>query len=168
MEIYLIRHADAMDADAGMTDAERPLSDEGMEKMRKGAKGLRNLLSGAFPPLDGILTSPLRRAMESARIIAGEVNDNEEVTECPPLGAEFRWADLLPYLEKLPQTGRVAVVGHEPALGRLAGWLVSGAEDLAIPLKKGSAACFSVEEPTARPKAELNWFLTPKQLRMLR
>ncbi len=168
MEIYLIRHADAMDADAGMTDAERPLSEEGMEKMRKGAKGLRKILSGSFPPLDAILTSPLLRSVESARIIAREVNDNDEVVECPPLGGEVRWEELVPFLEKYPATGRVALVGHEPALGKLAGWLLARDAGVALPMKKGGAACFEIEAPTADPKAEMSWFLTPKQLRGLR
>jgi phosphohistidine phosphatase len=168
MELYLIRHADAMPADAGMTDAERPLSDEGLEKMRKGAKGLRNLLSGSFPPLDVILTSPLRRAVESARILAGEVNDNDEIVECPALSSGSKWQDLLPFITKYPKTGRVALVGHEPELGQLAGWLFAPGSGAAIPLKKGSAVCLEIQDPAAEPKAELIWFLTPKQLRMLR
>lgn len=167
MEIYLIRHADAIDADAGMTDAERPLSEDGIEKMQKGAKGLRNILKGNFPPLDAILTSPLRRSVETALIIAREVNDNEEIVECPPLGGEFSWGDLLPFLTGYPKMGRVVLVGHEPAMGKLAGWLLSRNE-LPLSMKKGSAICFHVEEPTPDPKVELLWFLTPKQLRGLR
>jgi phosphohistidine phosphatase len=168
VEIYLIRHADAMDADAGMTDAERPLSEEGREKMRKGAKGLRNLLSGSFPPLDAVLTSPLLRAVESARIIAREVNDNEEVVDCPPLAEGSRWEDLVPFLGKYPKSGRVALVGHEPDLGKLAGWLLAPESGASIPLKKGAGICFELEEPSPRPQAEMLWFLTPKQLRQLR
>jgi phosphohistidine phosphatase len=169
VELYLIRHAGAVDADAGMTDAERPLSDEGYEKMRKGAKGLRNLLSGSFPPLDVVLTSPLRRAVESAKIIAGEVNDNDEIVECSPLAEEeVKWEDLLPFLIRYPKTGRVAIVGHEPSLGKLAGWLLTRTGELAIPMKKGSAMCLEFEEPVPDPKAELHWFLTPKQMRQLR
>ena len=168
MELYLIRHADAIDADVGLTDEERPLSDEGREKMRKGAKGLRKLLSGSFPPLDGILTSPLLRSVETAQIIALEVNDNQDVTECPPLAKESLWADILPFLAKFPKSARVALIGHEPELGKLAGWLISRSPETAIPMKKGSAFCFDIDEAVPEPKAELVWFLTPKMLRQLR
>jgi phosphohistidine phosphatase len=168
VELYLIRHADAIDADAGMTDEERPLSEEGREKMRKGAKGLRKLLSGSFPPLDGILTSPLLRSVETAQIIALEVNDNQDVTECPPLAEESRWADILPFLSNFQKSSRIALIGHEPELGKLAGWLISRSPDTAIPMKKGSTFCFEIEEAVPDPKAELLWFLTPKMLRQLR
>ena len=168
MELYLIRHAEAVEASEAGTDAERPLTDEGIDKMRKGAKGLRKLLSGDSPPLDAILSSPLLRALETARIVAGEVNDNDEVAVCEFLGGDFRWPDLLPELERFPPTARVAVVGHEPALGRLSGWLLSGSSEVEVPLKKGSAICFRLEELGAEPKAELHWMLTPKQMRLMR
>ena len=165
MEIYIVRHADALDADGTMSDVQRPLSEEGIEKMRKGAKGLRNLLAGSFPPLDAILTSPLLRAEETARIIAREVNDGGEVTTCPPLAGQFVWSDLLPFLTRYPAGARVALVGHEPSLGELAGWLLAPGAGAAIPLKKGSCIAFGMEEPSERPSAELLWFLTPKLLR---
>ncbi len=169
MELFLIRHADAEPADLGMTDAERPLSEGGLKKMRKGAKGLRNILSGTFPPLDAILTSPLHRAIQTARIIAGEVNDSDEVIECTPLGGEFSWADLLPFLNRYPPQSRVALVGHEPELGKLAVWLLSGGpKNASIHMKKGSVFCCEIEELTEEPKVQLLWFLTPKQLRLLK
>jgi phosphohistidine phosphatase len=168
LELYLIRHAEAVEASEAKADAERPLTDEGIDKMRKGAKGLRKLLSGNSPPLDAILSSPLLRALETARIVAGEVNDNDEVVMCDFLAGDFQWNDLLPELERFPPTARVAVVGHEPALGRLSGWLACGSAEAAIPLKKGSAICFTIEELGAEPKVELHWMLTPKQMRLMR
>lgn len=168
MELFLIRHADATPADVGMDDAERPLSEEGIKKMRKAAKGLRNVLKGTFPPMDAILTSPLLRAVQTARILAGEVNDSDEVIECQPLGGQFSWAEILPFLNRYPEVARVALVGHEPELGKLAGWLTSGNSDSCIRMKKGSVICFEVEEMAEAPRARLRWFLTPKQLRMLK
>src|SRR6266498_4701651 len=123
MEVLLIRHADALDAEPGMTDDERPLSSEGVERMRKGAEGLAKVLEDHGPPLlSGILTSPKVRAMETARIVALEVNGNETVTQCPPLAADFVWSEILPYLKPFPPDARVALIGHEPALGSLAGY----------------------------------------------
>jgi phosphohistidine phosphatase len=168
LELYLIRHAEALEANEATPDAERPLTDEGIDKMRKGAKGLRKLLSGDSPPLDAILSSPLLRALETARIVAGEVNDNDEVVVCDFLGGDFEWGDLLSELERFAPTARVAVVGHEPTLDRLSGWLASGSTEVAIPLKKGSAICFRLEELGDKPRAELHWLLTPKQMRLMR
>jgi phosphohistidine phosphatase len=168
MEILLVRHADALDAEAGMSDDERPLTPEGIERMRKGAEGLANVLREYDPPpLSGILTSPKVRAVETARILAWEVNGNETISQCPPLAGDFSWNDLLPYLKPYSARARVALVGHEPLLGSLAGYLITGGNGTSVFLKKGSAICFQVD-PSGLVPAELLWFLTPKQMRMLR
>ena len=65
MELYLVRHAIAEDrADAG--DDERALTEAGRAKMIRATQGLRKLK--VRPDL--ILTSPLRRARETAEILA--------------------------------------------------------------------------------------------------
>jgi phosphohistidine phosphatase len=170
MEIFLVRHADALDAEQGMSDDQRPLSSEGVERMRKGAAGLANILKDhGTPALNGILSSPKVRAVETARILAWELNGSETVISCPPLAGDFTWNDLLPYLKQFPPHARVALVGHEPALGLLAGYLISGTDRTSIFLKKGSAICFQLDPSSSSPSpAELLWFLTPRQMRMLR
>ena len=168
MEIFLVRHADALDAEPGMTDDQRPLSPDGIERMQKGAVGLANVLKDhGSPPISGILSSPKVRAVETARILAWEVNGNEAIVQCPPLAGDFTWNDLLPYLTPYPAHARVALVGHEPSLGLLAGYLISGTDRTSVFLKKGSVICFQVD-PSSPPPAELLWFLTPKQMRMMR
>ena len=58
----------------------------------------------------------------------------------------------------------VALVGHEPDLGKLAGTLVFGAPS-ALPLKK-AGACAIQFEGAARPGAgRMVWLLTPRLLR---
>src|SRR5919106_4959014 len=66
-ELYLIRHAVAEQrGDAWPDDAKRPLSEEGMTRMRKAVRGLARL----DVSIDVILTSPLVRARQTAEIVA--------------------------------------------------------------------------------------------------
>jgi phosphohistidine phosphatase len=167
VDLYLVRHAEALDAERGQCDADRPLSEEGRRKMARGALGLHKFLSERGARIDGVLSSPLFRARETARILAREVLGEEKLEECPPLGGEFQWADLIPHLERHPSSASLALVGHEPHLGNLAGWLVAGSGAARIPLKKGSIICFEVSAAVPRPQAVLLWFLAPRQLRML-
>ena len=66
MEIYLLRHGIAADAKPGQSDASRALTEEGREKLARvlGRAGK----AGMSPSL--ILSSPLRRAIETAEVAA--------------------------------------------------------------------------------------------------
>src|SRR5258706_7668086 len=66
-ELYLVRHGVAEErGDAWPDDAKRPLTDEGISRMRKVTRGLAEL----GVSLDLILTSPLVRARQTAEILA--------------------------------------------------------------------------------------------------
>src|SRR6059058_4426437 len=66
-ELYLIRHAIAEErGDAWPDDAKRPLTEEGMERLRKESRGLARL----GVTFDVIVTSPLVRTRQTPEIIA--------------------------------------------------------------------------------------------------
>src|SRR5258706_16007485 len=70
MQLLVVRHARAEDREAfaatGQPDSERPLTAKGIRRMKKAARGLHTLVSS----IDLLATSPLRRAVETARIMA--------------------------------------------------------------------------------------------------
>src|SRR5206468_1373417 len=70
MHLLVVRHARAEDretfAATGEADSKRPLTGKGIRRMKKAARGLRSLV----PKIDLLTSSPLRRAVETARIIA--------------------------------------------------------------------------------------------------
>ncbi|HUY19451.1 MAG TPA: histidine phosphatase family protein, partial [Candidatus Binataceae bacterium] len=66
MKLYLVRHATAEDANPATDDKDRTLTDSGKTKMMRAAEGLRKM---KIRPLL-ILTSPLKRAQETAEILA--------------------------------------------------------------------------------------------------
>ena len=69
-------------------------------------------------------------------------------------------------LEKHVRRGHIAIVGHEPGIGELAGRL-SGMRH-ALELKKGAVCRIDVDTLPPKGGGTLRWFLTPKVLRNLR
>jgi phosphohistidine phosphatase len=65
MELYLVRHGVAVDADSSLADEARPLSARGREEFGEEVRGLERI--GAR--FDQLLHSPLLRAMETAELL---------------------------------------------------------------------------------------------------
>jgi phosphohistidine phosphatase len=117
MRVYLVRHAKAED---GEPDEERRLTPEGREQAKALAERLR--AEGVQP--DAVLTSPLRRARETAEEIARAAGVQPEADERLAPGAT---ADEL----SAAVAGRgatVIAVGHQPDCGRIAAELTGGEE----------------------------------------
>jgi phosphohistidine phosphatase len=162
----VIRHGRAGTAAAfaasGHGDDLRPLTVDGRKRMRRGAEGL----AVACRRVDVLGTSPLVRAVETAQIVARAYGKGLSLTEVPALAPGSPRRELLTWLREQPGDATVGVVGHEPDLGRLVGWLLAGEGGAAVELKKG-AACL-LDLPEAAPgRGKLLWLLTPRQLRRL-
>ncbi len=155
MEIYILRHGIAADA-PGERDAERALTAEGRRKLKE---VLARARAGGVTP-DLILTSPLRRAIETARLAAEELGYKGEIVQTralmPPSAPEDVWVDLQAHRED-----RVLISGHEPQFGELLSWLLNSPY-MCVDFKKGALARVDAERTQARPKGVLKWFLTPK------
>ncbi|HET6372506.1 MAG TPA: histidine phosphatase family protein [Candidatus Polarisedimenticolia bacterium] len=154
--LYLLRHGIAAPhgADPG-------LSDTGRERMRRQGRGLARL--GLRPDL--ILTSPLARAEETARVLSETLGLEEAVRVEEELSPGCAAAELISVLERHAAAGRLLAVGHQPDLGVLAGSLLGCR--FAIPFDKGSLCGF--ETPSwaamiAGHPARLVFFLPPDAL----
>lgn len=165
MRLLVVRHAIAGDRDAfartGRPDDERPLTDEGRKKMRGIARGLRAVV----PTLDLLATSPFVRARETAALLSAAYDDLA-VTEVAPLAHGGSREDLLAWLRG-QRADTVALVGHEPDLGALIAWLVTGDPAPFVGLKKGGGCLLECPGPPGPGVTELRWVLTPKLLRRL-
>ena len=129
MELVLWRHADAED---GLLDMKRALTDKGRRQASRVAKWLRPRLEGQWD----ILASPAVRARQTAEAL--DLEYDVQVALGP--GAS---EDGLLRAAQWPQNGRnVLIVGHQPTLGRIAARLLTGhMGDLTI--KKGAVWWFS-------------------------
>jgi len=162
--LYLVRHAIA-DADSATgSDADRALSEDGVRKMRRAALGLRRL--GVEP--DVILSSPLRRAEETAALLVEILAPELAVEIYPPLSPGNAVGDILSGLRAQREARHVMLVGHQPDLGQLASHLLTGSTAaVALPFKKGGIAAIQVGALPPRAAGALEWFVTPKQLRAM-
>jgi len=162
--LLLVRHAIAGPAPAGMSDADRTLTRDGARKMRQVALGLKRL--GVVP--DAILSSPLRRAEETAAVLVSVLTPDLPVEIYPRLAPGHDAADVLKGLHPYRAARVLMLVGHEPDLGQLASHLLTGSSGLApLPFKKGGVAAFQAASLPPRSAGTLLWFMTPKQLRAI-
>jgi phosphohistidine phosphatase len=160
--IYLVRHGIAADAGPGMSDADRALTEDGVRKTNRVAVGLQHL--GVKPDL--ILSSPLRRAEETARLLGDILAPKLRIELYPPLGGGFGAEDIVRGLRVHRQARELVLVGHQPDLGELASYMLTGSPNLTpLPFKKAGVAAIEVGSLPPRSAGTLQWFLTPGQLR---
>jgi phosphohistidine phosphatase len=165
VKLLIIRHGPAGRREEweaeGRDDRLRPLTPKGKKEVRKAAGGLRQLV----PTLDLLATSPWTRAAETAQLVATEYGC--EVTEVEALTSEHAPKDLAPWLHGQRGKESLGLVGHEPHLGLLVGYLLTGKSVSFIELKKGGACLVEMEDPSTAGGATLQWLLTDRELRRL-
>jgi phosphohistidine phosphatase len=162
--LYLVRHGIAAVPSADALDADRALTAEGTRKITRVASGLQRL--GVEP--DVILSSPLRRARETAALLANALAPQHSVEVYEALAPGGAPADVLRGLRVYRSAHHLVLVGHQPDLGELASQLLAGSPGrVCLPFKKGAVAAIDVSSLPPRASAALRWFLTPKQLRAI-
>lgn len=161
MKLYLIRHGVAADGSEHISDADRPLTREGVKKFHRTVEGFMTL----DPPIDLIFSSPFLRARQTADILAHQIEAAQRypisvrISDClaPP-------DDLQTFLSNVrtinPAARGVAAIGHEPILSRwIAGLCAQGHG--AFEMKKGAIA--GMELSSDMHSAEL-FMLAPSAL----
>jgi phosphohistidine phosphatase len=166
VNLYLLRHGLARDpSPQGFAkDSDRPLTPEGERKLRKIAEGMAALELA----VDLILSSPYRRARQTAEIVAEALKGRKRLRFSDTLAPGGSMQKLIGLVEKLePPAENVLLVGHEPYLSELISFLVAGHSGFAVVMKKGGLCKISAESLQPSRCAALKWLLTPKQLVLL-
>jgi phosphohistidine phosphatase len=157
VRLYFLRHGAAADRDAWHgDDADRPLTDEGRERIAREARTIARLGLA----LDVIVTSPLVRARQTAAIVAEALEMREKLVEDRRLAPGFDIVGLAGILETHRDAAVVMVVGHEPSMSATIGRLIGGA---AIDFKKGSLARVDLLDDS-HWRGMLVWLVPPKIL----
>jgi len=115
VELILWRHADA---EEGERDLERKLTGKGRKQAARVAQWLQHRLPSKFT----VISSPARRARETADALGMSYKIVERLAPGATPG------DVLEACGWPSHKGAVVVVGHQPDLGMVAAQLVSGAE----------------------------------------
>lgn len=167
MNLYFMRHGVAVPADdpAVSQDSERPLTDKGVKRMRRAARGLQHLKI----PFEAVLTSPVLRARQTAEIVAATLGMETQLEETSGLAPESTVEHLLFSLTRYQDRKHLLLVGHEPLLSRTMASLLCGSSGkiMEIAVRKGSLCRIELDGMPPKGPGILHWFLTSKQLRLL-
>lgn len=155
MQLYLVRHAEAVERGEGLTDELRHLTRRGR---KQAAKQARRLKKGKVRP-GLIITSPLVRAVQTAELLAVDLGKETVVTAEACLSAGADAAAVVALLRGAANKMSIMLVGHEPQLSALAAQLL-GYEHVA-PLAKGSCLSLSWRPDKPERSADFNWYAEP-------
>ncbi|MFW5699176.1 MAG: SixA phosphatase family protein [Planctomycetota bacterium] len=151
--LYVLRHAKSGHDHPDLSDFDRPLKKRGCSD----ARIIGSVLAEAGDNPDLIVSSPARRALDTARIVAGQTDyDPKEVqTDRRLYLADVD--DVMTVLRELPDAAdRVLLVGHNPGLFELA--LFLGADDLdGLPTAACYQIAFAVEHWNAIEPRHARW-----------
>ncbi len=129
MELILWRHAEAED---GVPDSTRNLTDKGLKQARVMAEWFEPRL----PKNTRILVSPTKRTQQTATALGGDFETVKEIgpgASTKSIFAAAGWPDA---------KGAVVIVGHQPTLGEVAAFLMSG-DPGSWNIRKGAVWWFS-------------------------
>lgn len=147
--------------DAYPDDSRRPLTGQGIARMRREARALDALGVG----FDLIVASPLVRTRQTADILAETLRGKPPITTSDALAPAGTAAAVIQEIARQGRKGRVALVGHEPNLGELAARLIGARVPLEF--KKGAICRIDFEALPPKGAGRLRWFVSPKMLRKL-
>ena len=164
MDCIFLRHGIAVEREEWEgQDADRPLTRLGIKRVAQVAAGMSRL---DVQPTH-VLSSPLKRAVETAMIAHSSLRVRSAVQIVDALLPDAPSSQLLSILHDLPPESCVLCIGHEPQLGMTASVLLSGRATTSFPLKKAGACLIDLPAPAKPGRGRLRRWLTPDQLRAI-
>jgi phosphohistidine phosphatase len=161
MIVYFLRHASAGESVLNpKKDEKRALDKDGIEQCGY----IGRALTAIDTQVDVIISSPLKRATQTASLVGNEMGYEGKLQIDPGLKPGATFADFRRLLEKYANQESIMVVGHNPNLSQFLGTAISESGcEASIDLKKGAVARVEMR----RNSGTLQWCLTPKTLRNL-
>ena len=156
MELYILRHGIAEERGKG-DDAARALTAEGREKLRRVLEQAGK--AKVEPSL--ILTSPYRRALETAEMAAKILRYGKKIVQTDVLLPEAAPDAFWEEVRRRRHEGALLAAGHEPMLSASAAWIL-GAPGVKIDLKKGALVRIDLHRFGLQPQGVLRWMLTQR------
>ena len=160
-ELYIIRHGPAGKSLEDLElDEMRPLTKKGRQKMKDVAKSL-NKMGVTF---DKIVSSPLARCLETARMMEKCCKDDHPIETVDCLRPDGSIDDVIGFLNALDGIGSVAIVGHEPFLSEFASYCLAKSKSSFIDLKKGGVIALDVDGMVKPGACRMCWMLDPAEI----
>jgi len=172
MNIYILRHASAGVRRVNpVLDPKRPLDKEG----KRHCLQLAQVLNAMNLQFDLIVSSPLKRSMQTASLVGTETGYEARIVASPALAPEADFPQFQKLLQEYAEYENLLLVGHNPNLTGFVGSLLvpaatcpaispDGRSGIApVRLRKGSLARLNL----TRGPATLQWLLDPRTVRAL-
>jgi len=168
MNLYLMRHADAgVPRENPVLDAKRALVKEGKQQCML----MAGMLTGLKAQIDVIISSPLKRARQTAQFVATEIGFESPILTSPALAPDGDFAAVQQLIAQHSNREGVLVVGHNPNLHQFIARLMSGNGNGnghpgpigSIRLRKGAIARIDL----AKRPAQLQWLIDPRLARVI-
>jgi phosphohistidine phosphatase len=154
--VYFLRHASAGQSLADpKKDEKRPLDDDGILQSRY----IGRALAASDVTVDVIVSSPLKRALQTATIVANELGFEQKIEIDGAMRPEATYSLFQALLRKHQTAESIIVVGHNPSIEQFLSRMIgTQGRAAAIDFKKGAVAKVDVK----RLEGTLQWLITPK------
>jgi phosphohistidine phosphatase len=160
MNLYLMRHANAgISRGNPALDAKRALIKEGKEQCILMAR----MLNALKVQVDVIVSSPLKRCLQTAQFVGTEMGYEAKVEVSPALKPDADFGDFQKLLAKYADREGVLIVGHNPNLFQFLGRLITGNGGAGVRMRKGSVARIDM----AKHPPLLQWLIDPRMARSI-
>lgn len=164
MDLFVLRHGEAgKSIPTGSSDSKRPLTVAGERELIIISRALRKM----GVRLDVIFTSPLKRARQTADIVAKEFKAQDKIRQLQELSPEGNKKALYQNLSSFKEGTSILLVGHNPYLSEMVSEIVTDEKSLRLDLKKGGIVRIRVIAAAPKLKGELRWLITPRLSRLL-
>jgi len=157
MIIYFVRHASAGSPKKlnPKKDEKRPLDSDGVHQCTQ----MGRVLASMDVTVDAVISSPLKRATQTASLVANELGYEGKLIIENALRPESKYDQFRDMLRKHPRADAVMVVGHNPNFSEFLGQIIADNGSQAfVDMKKGSVAKVEREQK----KFVLHWLITPR------
>lgn len=160
MNLYLMRHANAgLPRGNPSLDAKRALIKEGKEQ----CMAMARLLGALKVQVDVIVSSPLKRALQTAQFVGTELGYEAPVVVSPALAPDADFSDFQEMLAQYGDHEGILVVGHNPNVFQFLGRMITGNGGASIRMRKGSVARVDLKSHPPR----LHWLIDPRMARSI-
>lgn len=161
MNLFLLRHASAgVRRINPLLDVRRPLDKDG----KRHCLQLAHILNALKIQFDLIVSSPLKRSLQTASLIGTETGYETQILLSNALAPSATFPDFHKLLHECEGRENLLVVGHNPNITHFLGsLLMSPSTPARIRLRKGSLARINI----ARGPATLQWLIDPRTVRAL-
>jgi phosphohistidine phosphatase len=159
MNLFLLRHGNAGQQKSDpAADYKRPLDKEGKQQCIL----LGGVLSSLKLHFDSVLSSPLKRALQTAALVGTETGFEKKIQLSEALAPTGSWSDFQHLLDGLSGSENVLLVGHSPNLQEFLNRLLyPSGTNAVLRMRKGAIAMLDFDRGPAR----LQWLLDPRVLR---